>query len=1038
MANTSVYVDVIARDRASKEFGKVGDSTEAAGKKAGKFGDMLEGVGGKLTGLAGPAAAGVIALKSIGDAMGQEKSADRMAAALGATPAMAKKFGNISAKLYAGAWGESMDDVNHAVESVASSFPKVGAKAGPALEKLTTQALDFASTFETDVPRAVEVASVVMKSGLAKNGQEAFDLLTRASQKVPAALRGDVLDAAEEYSTFFNSVGIDGPQAFAMLANGSKLGTYGIDKVGDAIKEFTIRATDGSDASNAAFKAIGLNADEMSNAILAGGDKSNGALQKIVGGLLKIKDPSKRAQMSLALFGTPLEDLNVNQIPTFLRALKDGGKGMDNWKGSIDRAGKTLNDNAATNLESFKRSATQTFVNVIGGSVVPKIDAFVKRLADMGVTANGVAKTVMVAGSAFAIWKTGAVAFSIWSKAAALARSVALGTRIQLAALRAQTIAHAVASKISAAATIAWSVASKVAAVGARVLGVALRFAMGPWGLLIMAIAAGAFLIIKNWDKIKAATGKVWGWIKKAIGSAFEFLKKVFFNFTGPGLLIKHWDKIKKSTSAAMTFLKSSISKFAGFLHAQFTKLVKKVGDWGKKLGVNLWNGIKAIATKFREFAGWLWRIWSTPYRVVGTKVYGAAKAIGGRLWNGIKTIGRTLATVGSWAWDRVRGGLDRLKSRFTSAGARLLSGLVSGLRNQWSKVKELTKKPLNLIIDVAINPFIGAVNKLPGVNIDKVKGFSRGGWTGPGSKYQPAGVVHADEYVINKRSRGAIERRAPGFLDYLNGFASGGRVWPLAGGMASTYAGHSGVDLNAPNDYGKPVHAVTGGTAYGASVAGSYGNHVNLYTASGVRQIYAHLAGFGKLGRVSAGDTIGYVGSTGNSTGPHLHFEVRPGGTYSSAMAYLSGASNPKGGGGLMGSIFGKFKDGASWFKDKMGSLLPKVKGGGLFSSSAMKALAKHILEGVKSKVPGFATGGMVKASPGGSLIRVGEGGMDEAIVPIMGGRRRGGSAAPIVVQVKVEGSVIVERDLIDSITRGIDQARRSQGQRTSILKVS
>lgn len=62
----------------------------------------------------------------------------------------------------------------------------------------------------------------------------------------------------------------------------------------------------------------------------------------------------------------------------------------------------------------------------------------------------------------------------------------------------------------------------------------------------------------------------------------------------------------------------------------------------------------------------------------------------------------------------------------------------------------------------------------------------------------------------------------------------------------------------------------------------------------------------------------------------------------------------------------------------------------------------------------------------------------MDEAIVPIMGGRRRGPASSPIVVQVKVEGSVIVERDLIDSITRGIDQARRAQGQRTSILKVS
>lgn len=542
-------------------------------------------------------------------------------------------------------------------------------------------------------------------------------------------------------------------------------------------------------------------------------------------------------------------------------------------------------------------------------------------------------------------------------------------------------------------------------------------------------IFGGAFDVIRGVFKVFASLFKgdwkgVWDGIKLIVKGALGIIK---------GTLKQAWAIIKGIAKLGWDAIKATIGRALGAI----TGLAAK---WAKALGNKIWDGIKAIGGKLRTIGTWIWsNFYPGPLLRLSGRVFGAAKSIGGKIWDGIKSVGGRLATIGSWAWDRFRGGLDRLRDRFTSAGSRLLSGLVSGLRNQWSKVKDLTKKPLNLIIDVAVNPFIRAVNKLPGVDIPRVPGFAGGGWTGPGSKYQPAGVVHADEFVINKRSRGAIERRAPGFLDYLNGFASGGRVWPLAGGVASTYAGHSGVDLNAPNDYGKPVHAVTGGTAYGASIAGSYGNHVNLYTASGVRQIYAHLAGFGKLGRVSAGDTIGYVGSTGNSTGPHLHFEVRPGGTYASAMAYLSGASNPKGGGGLLGSIFGKFKDGAAWFKDKIGDLIPKVKGGGLFSTSAMQSLAKHVLTGIKSKVPGFATGGMVKASPGGSLIRVGEGGLDEAIVPIMGGRRRGGSGgAPVVVQVKVEGSVIVERDLIDSITRGIDQARRAQGQRTSILKVS
>ncbi|MFB9238679.1 phage tail tape measure protein [Plantactinospora siamensis] len=64
-------------------------------------------------------------------------------------------------------------------------------------------------------------------------------------------------------------------------------------------------------------------------------------------------------------------------------------------------------------------------------------------------------------------------------------------------------------------------------------------------------------------------------------------------------------------------------------------------------------------------------------------------------------------------------------------------------------------------------------------------KGYSEGGWTGPGATMEPAGVVHADEFVIKKSSRQRIESAAPGLLDQMNatgqapGYAGGGMVWP-------------------------------------------------------------------------------------------------------------------------------------------------------------------------------------------------------------------------------------------------------------------
>jgi TP901 family phage tail tape measure protein len=71
---------------------------------------------------------------------------------------------------------------------------------------------------------------------------------------------------------------------------------------------------------------------------------------------------------------------------------------------------------------------------------------------------------------------------------------------------------------------------------------------------------------------------------------------------------------------------------------------------------------------------------------------------------------------------------------------------------------------------------------------------FAEGGWTGPGSKYEPAGVVHADEFVIRKDSRQKIERSNPGLLNRMNetgevtpGYAAGGMVWPFPVNAAVT-----------------------------------------------------------------------------------------------------------------------------------------------------------------------------------------------------------------------------------------------------------
>jgi len=98
----------------------------------------------------------------------------------------------------------------------------------------------------------------------------------------------------------------------------------------------------------------------------------------------------------------------------------------------------------------------------------------------------------------------------------------------------------------------------------------------------------------------------------------------------------------------------------------------------------------------------------------------------------------------------------------------------------------------------------------------------------------------------------------------------------------------HNGLDMDGST--GDPIRASAGGTVILVGVKGGYGNTVMIDHGGGMVTLYAHQSKLGvSVGqKVTAGQTIGYVGSTGVSTGPHLHFEVRIDGAPVDPMKYL------------------------------------------------------------------------------------------------------------------------------------------------------
>jgi len=139
------------------------------------------------------------------------------------------------------------------------------------------------------------------------------------------------------------------------------------------------------------------------------------------------------------------------------------------------------------------------------------------------------------------------------------------------------------------------------------------------------------------------------------------------------------------------------------------------------------------------------------------------------------------------------------------------------------------------------------------------------------------------------------IERSARS-LDKL---ASRPTIWPTTGEVTSTFGWrnspwgggkelHQGIDI--ANSMGTPIVAVADGDVVQSTLAGGYGNVVQIDHGNGIVTIYGHnsrlLAQVGD--RVRKGQVIAYMGSTGRSTGPHVHYEIRINGTSVDPMVYL------------------------------------------------------------------------------------------------------------------------------------------------------
>ncbi|SDL32934.1 phage tail tape measure protein [Streptomyces indicus] len=772
----------------SGDAARVGD---AAGRTSGQ--GFLGGMGGVLkAGIAGLAAgAGALFAAGFAKAVEQDKSNAKLAAQLGLNEQQSARLGKVAGSVYAKGYGESVDQVNEALKALAQNSVVAVNAPKKDLAGLSKAALNLSETFGVDVSDSARAAGQMIRTGMAKDATQAFDLLTRGYQS-GADKAGDLADTVNEYSTQFRKLGLDGGQALGLVSQALANGARDSDVAADALKEFSIRAVDGSKTTADGFKMIGLNASDMAARIGKGGTSASTALDLTLDKLRGIEDPVKRSQAAVALFGTQAEDLGdslYSMDPSKATAA------LGSVGGAADKMGKTLHNTASNNIEVFKRQALQGLANVADKYALPALSKFGGFLNQYvlpparvvgGALVDVLVPAVKATGSAFAGGVQWAKDYGAWL----LPLGIAIGgIAVVAGASTIGTWAMTAAFTVYRGVILATTAVTRGWAVAQGILNAVMS--ANPVGLIIVGILAlGAALVVAYqksetfraivqgaWQGIQTAASVAWNsFLKPALSGIWSALQAVgtaaswlwstvlspVFSFIGAAAKVLFAVVVVAVVTPIVLAFKA-LGAVAGWLWNNaigpaFRGIVALASWWwaGVKVyfglakagvqavgAVAMWLYRNAVQPAFRgivSLASWWWAGVKVYFNLIkaGIRAVGAA---GTWLWkNAIQPAFRGIGAVGSWLWNKA------LKPVFDAGkrGVSLFGGAFrtakDAISKAWSQVSKIAAKPVNFIIEFVYTKGIKAV-------WDKVAGFVGLGKLPKAPKLLAAGGTVGDEW---------------------------------------------------------------------------------------------------------------------------------------------------------------------------------------------------------------------------------------------------------------------------------------------------
>ena len=572
-----------------------------------------------------------------------DKATNDFIAKTGLSSAAAENFEDVMVDIYNDNFGESFDDI---AESMATVRTNLGNMDFGALKKTTENALLLRDTFDFDVNESTRAASMLMTQfGL--DSDTAFSLIAEGAQ-YGLNKNGDLLDIINEYSVQFKDAGYGAEEMFGMLVNGTNAGTWSVDKLGDAVKEFNIRASDGTvgEAIKENAKAFGLSKKEAKELAAQVESGNVEAYQTLRDKLAAVDDDTQRYQLGVAMFGTMWEDLGEETVMALLNTESEIMATTE----ALDDLNAVKYDDLGSAIEGIKRNLETSVAEPIKENVMPAVNEFVQDVDWQGAgNTIGEAFGAVVEG-AFALVGAVKEAVTWMNEHKAVVAAVAAGVGILATAITAYNIVQGIKTAMEAAnVTTVWGlVAAHIAQAAAAMAAIA------PYVLIVAAIAAVIaiiVLLIKNWDSVVEACKKAWEAVKKTLAQWGAWINA---NVIQPlvNFFSNLWTGVKNAASNAWNGIKSAWGSVKDWFNSTIIQPVTN-------FFTNLWTKISTTASN----------TWGN-IKSKATSAFDSVKSI-------VTSVKSTISSI-----------LDNIKSKFTS----VFDGAKNIVKNAIDKIKSFFK----------------------------------------------------------------------------------------------------------------------------------------------------------------------------------------------------------------------------------------------------------------------------------------------------------------------------------------------------------